>query len=415
MALVTGRPQRTRKFGGRIMSGALKDKFAIVGVGLLAGRFEDRSFRTLQTEAARLAIEDAGLTVNDVDGAIDLKIAPGAGDVPSPTDAFPRVLGLPCRMFFQVARGGTASIVGVLAATKFLELGMANYVVLASGTKDYSRSRVARRTGNTSIGVIEREGYWGKPFGDLAAMSHHTFFAARHMHEFGTKKEQFGEISVAIRKWAQYNPLAQFHDRPLTLPEYMDAPPLVWPYNIFDSCVVSDGGFAIVLTTAERAKDLARKPIYVSGAGVGEAMGQLWWDKANYTCLAVQTAKETAFREAEIDLKDVDFAGLYDCFTAEVLFQLEDYGWCKKGEGGAFVEGGRIGPGGEVAINTSGGLLSAYHLGEQTHVAEAVMQLRGEAGERQVENARIGLVTGHGGEILSPGMCSTHACMILSN
>ena len=195
----------------------------------------------------------------------------------------------------------------------------------------------------------------------------------------------------------------------------MDAPPLVWPYNIFDSCVVSDGGFAIVLTTAERAKDLARKPIYVSGAGVGEAMGQLWWDKANYTCLAVQTAKETAFREAEIDLKDVDFAGLYDCFTAEVLFQLEDYGWCKKGEGGAFVEGGRIGPGGEVAINTSGGLLSAYHLGEQTHVAEAVMQLRGEAGERQVENARIGLVTGHGGEILSPGMCSTHACMILSN
>jgi acetyl-CoA acetyltransferase len=397
------------------MSGALKDKFAIVGVGLLAGRFEDRSFRTLQTEAARLAIEDAGLTVNDVDGAIDLKIAPGAGDVPSPTDAFPRVLGLPCRMFFQVARGGTASIVGVLAATKFLELGMANYVVLASGTKDYSRSRLARRTGNTSIGVIEKAGYWGKPFGDLAAMSHHTFFAARHMHEFGTKKEQFGEISVAIRGWAQYNPLAQFHDRPLTLSEYMDAPPLVWPYNIFDSCVVSDGGFAIVLTTAERAKDLARKPIHVSGAGVGEAMGQLWWDKANYTCLAVQTAKETAFREAEIDLKDLDFAGLYDCFTAEVLFQLEDYGWCKKGEGGAFVEGGRIGPGGEVAINTSGGLLSAYHLGEQTHVAEAIMQLRGEAGERQVENARIGMVTGHGGEILSPGMCSTHACMILSN
>ena len=115
--------------------------------GCWRGRFEDRSFRTLQTEAARLAIEDAGLTVNDVDGAIDLKIAPGAGDVPSPTDAFPRVLGLPCRMFFQVARGGTASIVGVLAATKFLELGMANYVVLASGTKDYSREPTCAANG----------------------------------------------------------------------------------------------------------------------------------------------------------------------------------------------------------------------------------------------------------------------------
>jgi acetyl-CoA acetyltransferase len=364
----------------------------------------------LQSEAARIAIEDAGLDPAQVNGAIDLRLAPGSGEVPSETDGFPRMLGLPCKTFFQIGRGGTGGIMSIVAAAKFLEIGAADYIVVAFGCKDWSRTRGPRRS---NIRSIEKSGYWAKPFGDVMAASHHTFFASRHMYEYGTPPEAFGEIAVAIRGWAQLNPMAQFYGRPLTLEDYMAAPMAIEPYRILDMCVVNDGGMAFVLTTADRARDLKRKPIWVLGAGFGEAMERLWWEKANYTQLAVQTAKDLAFREADISIEDVDFAGLYDCFTAEVLFQIEDYGWCKKGEGGAFVRNGRLAPGGQIPVNTSGGLLSGYHLGELTHMAEAIQQLRGEAATRQVADAKIGLVTGHGGEILSPGMCSTHGTLVL--
>lgn len=390
----------------------LKKKFAIVGLGLIPGRFPEHTQRTLQAEAARLAIEDAGLKPSQVNGAIDLQLAPGSGTPPVETDAFPRILGLPTRMFFQIGRGGTAGIMGIMAASKFLEVGMADYVVLSYAAKDWSRSRGPQKTG---IRSIEKAGHWGKPFGDMAAVSHHTFFASRHMHEYGTKPEAFGEIAVAQRAWAQLNPQAQMYGRPLTLDDYMNSPMVIDPYRTLDMCLINDGGMAFVLTTAERAKDLRKKPVYVYGVGTGEAMERLWWEKANYTQLAVQTAKEIAFREADISISDVDFAGLYDCFTAEVLFQVEDYGWCRKGEGGDFVANGGIGPGGKAHINTSGGLLSAYYFGELTHIAEAITQLRGEAGARQVKDARIGMATGHGGEILAPGMCSTHATLVLGN
>jgi acetyl-CoA acetyltransferase len=388
----------------------LKKKFAIVGVGMVSGRFPEYGMRTLQAEAARLAIEDAGLQPSQVNGAVDLQLAPGSGSPPLETDAFPRILGLPCRMFFSIGRGGQAGILGIVAASKFLEMGMADYVVLSYGATDWSRTHNKQRT---NVRSVEKIGHWGKPFGDVAAVSHHTFFASRHMHEYGTRPEAFGEIAVAQRAWAQLNPNAHFHGRPLSLDDYMNAPMAIDPYRLQDMCIVNDGGVAFVLTTAERARDLKRKPVYVLGAGTGEAMERLWWEKANYTQLAVETAKACAFREADITLKDVDFAGLYDCFTGEVLFQVEDYGWCKKGEGGDFLRGGAIGPGGKIPINTSGGLLAAYYFGELTHIHEAIMQLRGEAGARQVADAKIGIASGHGGEILAPGMCSTHGTLVL--
>lgn len=397
------------------MAKAFKDKFAIVGLGLLAGSYPEQSMRGLQAEAARMAIADAGLDVKEVDGAIDLKLSPGSGDLASQSDAFPRVLGMPCRMFFQIGRGGASSIFGILAAAKFLELGLANYVVLAAGFYDRTRSKKARERGIVGWDKIEKEGYWGSPFGDTAAISHHTFFACRHMHEYGTTTDQFGHIAVAARQWASTNPQAHYYGRPATIEDYRESPLLVWPYRRMDVCQVSDGAVAFVMTTAERAHDLAQRPVYMMGAGVGEAMEKLWWEKANYTRLAVDTAKEAAFREADITLGDIDIAELYDCFTAEVLFQLEDYGWCAKGEGGAYVEDGHIAPGGDLPVNTFGGLLAAYYLGELSHLAEAVTQLRGNAGERQLPDLEIGLVTGHGGEILAPGMCSTHATLVVRN
>jgi hypothetical protein len=167
----------------------LKHKFAIVGLGLLAGRYPENSLRALQSEAARIAIEDAGLDPAQVNGAIDLRLAPGSGEVPSETDGFPRMLGLPCKTFFQIGRGGTGGIMSIVAAAKFLEIGAADYIVVAFGCKDWSRTRGPHRS---NIRSIEKSGYWAKPFGDVMAASHHTFFASRHMYEYGTPPEASG-------------------------------------------------------------------------------------------------------------------------------------------------------------------------------------------------------------------------------
>ncbi|HEX2724256.1 MAG TPA: thiolase family protein, partial [Beijerinckiaceae bacterium] len=188
---------------------------------------------------------------------------------------------------------------------------------------------------------------------------------------------------------------------------------LAEPYHLLDLSLVSDGAVAFILTTSDRAKDTPKAPAYVLGQGYGEVSAELWWEKKNFTHMAVKPAKEQAFGQAGLTLEDVDCAQLYDCFTAEVLFQLEDYGWCKKGEGGPFVEAGNIAPGGTIPINTSGGLLSCYHLGDLTGLAESVRQLRREGGERQIADCEVVMTTGHGGELVSPGMCSIHTCTLL--
>lgn len=392
-----------------------RDKFCIVGLGQTkVGHVPEYTARVLQAEAARLAIEDAGLKREDIDGCIMARRAGGGGMRPEWSDAFPRILGLPANFYFSIGRGGAMAAYAIVAATKFLELGIAKYVLIAYGADDWSMSQRARQeSGRRGIAHPSREGIWGHPFGDLAAASHHTFFAARHMHEYGTTSRQLGAIAVASRKWAFLNPKAYMYKRPMTIEDHQNSPWFVWPYHLLDICLVSDGGMAFVLTTAERAKGLRKPPIYIMGVGFGEHMRKLWWEKANYTQLDVQPAKEAAFAQAGIELKDIDLAQLYDCFTSEVLFQLEDYGWCKKGEGGAFVEAGNIGPGQSIPVNTGGGLLSSHHAGDLTGLPEAIIQLRGEAGERQVKDAEICLCTGHGGEIIQPGMCSTHTTLIL--
>ena len=386
---------------------------AIVGMGMLTGAQPGKTARLLEAEASRLAIEDAGLAPSQIHGAVQLRRTAGGGERPTLSDAFPRLLGLPVNFYYTLGRGGCLAGLGVATALAFLDLGIADYVVLTGAVNDYSRSRRAKEQGALGMVNLEKEGYWGKPFGDLRAPSHHSFFAARHMHEFGTTSEQLGMISVQERQWAQMNPRARFFGRPITLEDHQASPLVVYPYHLLDICLVSDGAVSVVMTTAERAKDGPRPPVWVCGVGFGEAMAELWWKKQNYTRLAVKTAKEQAFSQAGMELEDIDCAQLYDCFTGEVLFQLEDYGWCGKGEGGPFVAAGHIGPGGDIPVNTGGGLLSAYHFGDLTGLSEAVLQLRGEAGARQVPNCRAALVTGHGGEVLSPGMCSIHSSLIL--
>lgn len=388
-------------------------KYAIVGLGVVAGPQPDHSERMILSEAARLAIEDAGLTRKDIDGAVDLRRSGGGGDRASYSDAFTRVLGLNNNFYFTCGRGGALAGLGISAAMSFLDRGIANYVVLGGAVTDWSQSQVTRKKGFRGMAHAEKRGYWGKPVGDSRAVSHHSWMAARHMAVYGTTSRQLGHISVAQRAWACMNPEAKMYGRPITVEDHQNSPLLAEPYHLLDLSLVSDGAVAFILTTADRAKDTPKAPAYVLGQGFGEVSAELWWEKKNFTHMAVKPAKEQAFGQAGLELGDVDCAQMYDCFTAEVLFQLEDYGWCGKGEGGPFVEAGNMAPGGTIPVNTSGGLLSCYHLGDLTGLAESVRQLRGECGERQIEDCEVVMTTGHGGELVSPGMCSIHTCTLL--
>lgn len=385
-----------------------RDRFAIAGLGVTkVGHVPGYTARALQAEAARLAIEDAGLKPQDIDGAVNGVEDGGGGSVTWP-DAFPRVLGLPVKFYVNVSRGGAVAAMSLLMATRFLDMGIAKYVVVAYGTTDWSRTR---KQGAEQVEV--RPGLYGREQGDLVAVSHHSFFASRHMYEHGTTSRQLGMIAVSERKWACLNPAAYLYGRPITIEDHQNSPIIVWPYHLLDICLLSDGGTAFVVTTAERAKHLRKPPVYIMGFGSGEHMRKLWWDKANMSQLDVQPAKEAAFKMAGIELANIDVAQLYDCFTAEVLLQIEGYGWAKKGEGGAFVEAGNIAPGGTIPVNTGGGLLASHHHLDFTPMAEGVIQMRGEGGARQVKDAETCMVTGHGGEILRPGMCSIHTTMLL--
>ena len=360
-------------------------KYAIVGLGVVAGPQPGRSERMVAAEAARRAIEDAGLTRKDIDGAIDLRRSGGGGDRANYTDAYSRVLGLNNGFYFTVGRGGALAGLGIATALSFLDRGIANHVCLMGAVTDWSQSQESRKHGHRGMTHAEKAGYWGKPLGDLRAVSHHSWMAARHMAVYGTTSRQLGAISVAQRAWACMNPEAKMHGRPITIEDHQKSPLVAEPYRLLDISLVSDGGIAFILTTADRAKDSPKPPVYVLGQGFGEVSSSLWWDKKNFTHMAVHPAKAQAFGQAGLTLDDIACAQFYDCFSAEVLFQLEDYGWCGKGEGGAFLETGATAPGGSIPVNTGGGLLSCYHLGDLTGMAEAIRQLRGEAGDRQVE------------------------------
>ena len=390
-------------------------RFCIVGLGVTpVGHVPDRSVLMLEAEAARLAIEDAGIPRNQIDGALQMMSDVGGGVRNRHDDAFPRVLGLPVNIYQEnVGRGGEYSTMAIVIAQELLRLGICKYVICSGARDDWSRSRKMAKEGRRGVPYNYKEGNWGVPFGESAPFFH-GLIATRHMHEFGTTSEQLGHIAVAQRQFACRNPAAVHYGNPITVADHQNSPMVVWPYHLLDICVMSDGGTAFIVTTEERARDLKTKPVFIEGIGFNEHMSTMWWDKTNYTQLAVVKARDMAFGMAGITLADIDVAQFYDCFTMEVMQQIEGYGWCGKGEGGPFVATpGMIGPGGKLPFNTGGGLLSSHHLGNLTPFAEAVIQVRGEGGDRQVPDAHVALATGHGGEIVSGQMCSIHTSLIL--
>jgi acetyl-CoA acetyltransferase len=347
----------------------------------------------LQLRAAVAAIEDAGLAPRQIDGILPF---PNLGHA----ESFAANLGCENLRFQSIVwMGGAAPVASLRVAAAALREGLADYVLIPAGWNGYSGSR-ARQTVSEDVsslpgGAIARDYYL--PFGFTAPPQWYAVIARRHMHEFGTRPEQLGAIAVAMRKHAQRNPRAVMHGRPLTLEDYLASPMLADPYRVLDCCLETDGAAAVVVTTAERARDLGKKPVFLMSAAAGQPCpADEITNRKDLFRTGLSLAAPEAFAQAGIAPRDVDFAEIYDCFTFEVLQQLEEAGFCKRGEGGAFVEGGRIELGGELPVNTHGGLLSEAHVLGMSHVVEAVRQLRGEAGERQVEGAEIGVVTGWG-------------------
>jgi acetyl-CoA acetyltransferase len=234
-------------------------------------------------------------------------------------------------------------------------------------------------------------------FGSGAAPIQYALAARRHMHEYGTSSRDFGAVAVACRRHASMNAAAQMQ-KPITIEDHQNSPLIADPFRLLDCSLVSDGAAALIITRLDRARDCRQPPVYLRGMGSSSEHSEIVGSHSMTTSAAKAAARQ-AFDRAGLTPADVDVAELYDCFTAVVLVTLEDYGFCEKGDSGAFVQGGRIELGGRLPVNTHGGLLSHGHIGGVSHIIESVVQLRHQAGPRQVQDAHIAVAGGQCGEL----------------
>ncbi|MCC6639813.1 MAG: thiolase family protein [Deltaproteobacteria bacterium] len=369
----------------------------VAGVGHTAfGRHEGRTAWELEARAAKAAIDDAGLRPADVDGLLT-DPGPAQGIVSGITPHFLRLgaqLGLdPAYAGSEILGGaGSAAIVG--RAAMAVEAGLCDVCLCIYGDVPLSAGAgFAYGRGDDAT------------FGFFGAVGLHALAAQRHMRRFGTRPEHLGEVAIAARAHAARTPHAEKR-RPISMDEYRASDPVAEPLRRLDCCLVSDGAAAVVVTTQERAADLRASGIRILAHAQAHGLASATTPE-HFDALPAARCGPKALARAGVCPKDIDVALLYDCFTIVVLLQLEDYGFCKKGEAGAFVEGGRIGPGGSLPVNPSGGLLAEAYGGGMLHVIEAVRQLRGDTGERQIAGAKLALVSGHG-----LGM-NTHATLVL--
>ena len=368
---------------------------AVVGVaesdeiGVVPGK----STLQLQGEAVLNALDDAGLRLRDVEGLLTAGFR---------TTEVGEYLGIHPRYYDGTHVGGSSFVVHLGHAAAAIASGRIEVALIVHG--ESGRSRVGLPAANSSPQGME--GQFETPFGMPGAPGAYAMACARHMHTYGTTDRQLAEIAVAARKWAQLNPRA-FKRDPLTIDEVLASPLVSWPFRILDCCLVTDAAGAVVLTSLERARDLKRAPVRVLGWGEGHDH-QIISQMPDLTSAPGRISGPDAFAMAGVTHTDIDVAEIYDSFTYTVLTTLEDLGFCKKGEGGSFVSGGRIAPGGDVPLNTSGGGLSYTHPGMFGifTIIECVRQLRGDfrgQGLRQVTDAKIGLVHGTGGKLSATG------------
>ena len=382
----------------------LRAATAIAGLGITPqGKVYGSGPIGFAVDAVRLALEDAGLPREDLDG---LLVNPGLTwrDQGMGSFALQQAMGLrDLRLTATMNLGGATAGAMIMHAAQAIAAGLCTTVACVfSDAPLEPPSPEGKRTSSGAAYGFARGFEAAQGFFGVNAM--YALVARRHMHRYGTTHEQLGAVAVAQRRWATLNPQAQLHDTPLTLADYQASRWIVEPFHVFDCCLVSNGGLAVVLTSAERARALRRPPVYVLGMGQGHPGG----DPTETLASGAPLAKRTAFAMAGVGLGDLDVLALYDCYTFTVIVTLEDYGFCQKGEGGPFAAEHHTGPGGRLAINTGGGQLSSFYMWGMTPVSEAVIQLRGEGGARQLPKHDAALVSGNG------GVLSTHSTLVLS-
>ena len=375
------------------MSG-LRDKYAIVGTGKSRLGQVGINSQALLEEAIHRALAEAGLSAQDVDGLV----VRGPDDVYSHHQVMAQRLGIDAKFSTTLDNGGASQIMAITLAVMAIDAGMATTVVCGYGRDSWTRthsSAAAKQSGNL-VPQAQRPREHGPEFGNFGAVSQHAFGARRHMHLYGTTREDFGHIAVAFREHALRNPEAVMK-KPMTLDDYFAAPLVVDPFGRFDCSLNSDGAGAVVVTSRERAKDLRQRPVLIKGfATHNNTKG--WFAEDHMVATGAVQAGERAFQMAGLGPRDVSTAQIYDCFTYMVLTQLEDYGFCKKGEGAAFARSGALAMGGVLPTNTSGGQLSEAHVEGMLQIVEGARQLQGiYAADRQVKDAEIALISGHGG------------------
>jgi len=342
----------------------------------------------LAAQATLRALEDCGLSLGDVDGLFCSSAQVRFGPM-----VLAEYLGLHPRVFDGTQVGGSSFMSHLAHARLAIEAGECEVAVIAYGStqRSVSRSQASPPDYNP----------YETPHRPMMPATAYALAASRHMHEFGTTREQLAEVAVAARQWALLNPNA-WEKEPLTIEQVLGSRMVSWPLTVRDCCLVLDGGGAMVLTSAERARTLRKPPVRV--LGIGQALGHSSISSMpDFTTTAARESGRDAFAEAGLAPSDVRVLSLYDAFTITPVLFLEDLGFCAKGEGGAFVQGGAIAPGGRLAVNTNGGGLSYCHPGMYglLGMIEAVRQVRGECGARQVENCDIALAHGNGGVLSS--------------
>lgn len=371
-----------------------RPRAAIVGVAESElGRTPDKTVLQLQQQAARTALADAGLSFDDVDALFS-----AGGWAWSPNMMLAEYLGIQPKYTDSTNIGGSSFEAHLGHAVAGIEAGLFEVALITYGSTQ--RSDRSRGSGGFTYKLSEQ---FEAPFGLPTPVGAYALAAMRHMYEYGTTSEQLAEVAVATRKWATLNEKAMMRD-PITIADVLNSRWVAEPLHLLDCCLVTDGGGAVVVTTAERARNTRHGPIWVLGHGEAHTHNTI----ANMPDLATHQAAvasgRAAFAMAGLTTADIDVAEIYDSFTITVVMTLEALGFCGRGEGGSFVSGQRTAPGGPFPMNTNGGGLSYCHPGMYGIflLIEATRQLRGECDARQVEGARIALAHGTGG-VLSSG------------